>query len=73
MKDHAFLILNRRGIVGLRKTEPDLEAGQRALKVTLNVKEEYFKQSIPEAVAEIGPEHIRHPQIDFTLEPSDQS
>lgn len=72
MKDAVFLILNKNGVVGHRKTEPALEPGQRALKVRLEVKDEYFKQSIPEAFAEIGPEHIRHPSIDFAIEtPSD--
>ena len=71
MKESAFLILNRNGILGLRKTEPSLEAGQRALKITLEVEDEYFEQSIPEAVAQIGPEHIINPEIDFTLETSE--
>lgn len=56
----------------MRKTEPDLDAGHRALKVSLDVKNEYFEQSIPEAIAEIGAEHIIRPEIDFTLETPDQ-
>lgn len=67
MIDHAFLIINKRGILGLRKKAPALESGEIAVKVEVSIPLSVFKDHIPTAHLDIKEEHVRFPEPDVQL------
>ncbi len=68
MRDSAFLIIEKGGIQMLRKNRPDLHAGQVAVKVHVDVADEYFDRYIPQAHLTLAEEDILTPTIDVTVE-----
>jgi hypothetical protein len=53
MKDTIFLIFNKDGITGTRKTVPPLRAGEYATRVDVTVDDKYFKRIIPNRVFDL--------------------
>lgn len=67
MKDTIFLIFNKDGIVGMRKTIPPLKAGEYATRLDVLVDDKYFKRIIPIAKMELDDKFLIEPKIE--LEP----
>ena len=42
MKSSCYLILNKVGVVGFRKSKPHLTSGQIAIKLDLDVSDKFF-------------------------------
>ena len=68
MKDSIYLIFNRHGVRGFRKTLPKLSSGEFATKLTLKVDDKFFKQIVPEATMELGDKFIIEPKIELSPE-----
>lgn len=69
MKDTVYLIVNKNGVHGMRKTPPDLKGGEHAVRLQVNVDDRFFKAAIPTALLEIGEEFLITPEIDVDIEP----
>ena len=53
MKIVNWLILNRNGIKGVRKTKPDLAYNEIAVKINLDIPKELFERPLIEATLKI--------------------
>jgi len=67
MKDTIYLVFNRDGISAMRKTLPQLRAGEYAPRLDVNVDDKYFKRIIPIAKMELDDKFLIEPKIE--LEP----
>lgn len=64
MKDTIFITFNRLGVIGYRKSKPNLRAGEHAVKLIISVADEYFKGAIPEADLRLDETHVLRPAVD---------
>ena len=69
MKDSIFLIFDRNGVQGYRKTVPPLRAGQYATRIDVTVDDKYFKRIIPIAKMELDDKFLIEPKVQ--LEPQE--
>lgn len=69
MKDTAYLILNKNGVVALRKTHPNLSGGEAAVRLQVEIPDAVFRKFVPEATLSIGEEHVIHPEIAVAVLP----
>lgn len=67
MIDSAYVIFNKRGVVGLRKTKPALRSGEVAVKMEFSISEKFFDRTIPEAKINIPDDYIQKPTVDVEL------
>lgn len=65
MKFIQYLILNKNGIKGVRKTKPGLEYDEIAIKVNLDIPKELFERPSIEATLKINdvPNNAYNPEI----------
>ena len=70
MKDTIYLTFDRHGVkTSLRKTPPQLRAGEYACRIDVTVDDKYFKRIIPIAKMELDDKFIIEPKIE--LEPQE--
>lgn len=67
MKDTIYLIFDKNGIMGMRKTLPELRAGQYATRLDVSVDDKYFKRIVPIAKMELDDKFLIEPKM--VLEP----
>ena len=67
MNDKIFLIFDKDGIKGMRKTLPPLRAGEYACRLDVSVDDKYFKRIIPIAKMELDDNYLIEPKLE--LEP----
>ncbi len=63
MKDTIFLIFDKNGITGTRKTIPPLKAGEYSTRIDVTVDDKYFKRIIPIAKMEIDDGALIEPKM----------
>ena len=63
MNDTIYLIFDRTGIKGTRKTLPPLKAGEYATRIDVTVDDKYFKRIIPIAKMEIDDAALIEPKM----------
>lgn len=68
MKDSIYLIMNRNGVKGTRKTRPNLAAGEVAVLLRVEVDNEYFNRAIPAVDLHVPADHLIEPNITVALE-----
>jgi hypothetical protein len=68
MKDTCYLVLNSAGVQTLRKTRPNLSAGQVAVRLVVEVDDSYFRRAIPTAELVIPDNFLIEPEITVELE-----
>ncbi len=71
MKDTGYLIFNKSGITGFRKSLPNLSAGHYATKVIINVDDKYFNQAISTTTLNLDSSNIISPKIDIDVDYGD--
>lgn len=49
MKDSIYLVCNRNGVTGYRKSKPQLNSGEIAVRIDIVVPSSYFDRFIPTA------------------------
>lgn len=69
MTDTIYLICNRTGVIGQRKTAPALKKGEIAIKVNVTVPKSVFAEYIPSVDVEISERSIIHPVLIEVQEP----
>jgi hypothetical protein len=62
MKEIAYLILSKRGTVGLRKNSPSLARGEIAVRLELDVPDSLFRDYIPTARLSIEADQVVRPE-----------
>lgn len=67
MKADVYLILNRFGVQGFRKSKPSLTSGQIAVKVKLDVSDKYFDRFIPETSITLEEHQALKPEISVSV------
>lgn len=71
MKDSVYITFDRNGVKGtLRKSPPDLRAGEYACRVDITVDDKYFRRIIPIAKMELDDKFIIEPKVE--LEPQEK-
>lgn len=70
MKDVAYLIITKSGVQALRKTRPQLNSGEVAVRLRLTVPDEFFERIIPDAEIIIPEEAVLTPPIEVGIEPT---
>jgi hypothetical protein len=68
MKDVVYLVVNRNGVVGMRKRHPDLAGGEVGIKLTVKVPDAHFRDPYAVAELELGEEHLIHPTAHVEVE-----
>lgn len=68
MKDSIYLIMNRNGVKGTRKTRPNLAVGEVAVLLRVEVDNQYFDRSIPAVDLHVPADHLIEPNITVALE-----
>jgi hypothetical protein len=63
MNDSIYLIFDKQGIVGMRKSIPNLSAGQYACRLDIIIDDKYFKRIIPIAAMELDDKFLIEPKI----------
>ena len=63
MKKESYLIINRNGIVGHRKTKPQLNWNEIAVKIKLDIPDEIFIRPHLEATIKVDKDKITTEQI----------
>lgn len=59
----CYLIFSKDGISEMRRTRPNLRAGEFAVKIRLQVPPETFSVDLPEAVIDVPAPAIVHPVV----------
>lgn len=71
MKDTIYLTFDRNGVSGsIRKSPPQLRAGQYAVRIDVKVDDKYFKRIIPIAKMELDDSFLIEPKVE--LEPQEK-
>lgn len=68
MKTSTYLILTRTGIVGIRKNKPYLTSGQVAVKLEIEVSDQFFDRFVPTAKLNIKDHQVLTPDIGVTID-----
>lgn len=68
MKDTCYLTLTKRGVKKMTKSMPKLAGGEVAVKVTVEVPDEHFRDPYVEAFLKLTEEHLTTPQVDVGVE-----
>jgi len=63
MKDIIYLIFDRSGIVHMRKSLPNLSAGQYAVKLEVFIDNKYFERIVPTATMSLDDSFLIKPKI----------
>lgn len=63
MRDDCYLVFDRSGALAMRKTRPNLRAGEHAVKVTVDVPDRVFKADLLEAFVSVSEPTIIHPLV----------
>ncbi len=66
MKETVYLILNRGGVVAMRKKLPGLDPGQMAVRVRVSVDSRFFETHIAEVALDIPANMLIAPQVEIT-------
>lgn len=69
MKDVIYIVFNKYGVRGIRKTLPQLRSGEFATKLVLKVDDKFFKQIVPEATMELDDKFLIEPKIELSPQP----
>lgn len=67
MNETGYLVLNKRGIVGYRKTTPALKRGEIAVRLEVDVPDTLFLDYIPTARLVVDPEKVLRPDISVEI------
>lgn len=67
MKDTVYIIFDKNGVRGFRKTIPQLRQGEYATRLDVMVDDKYFKRIIPVAKMELDDKFLIEPKM--VLEP----
>jgi hypothetical protein len=67
MRASCYLVLDRRGVVRMTKRQPELYAGEIAVKVNVSAADAHFRDPYAEASIEIGDDHLIRPEVDVTV------
>lgn len=70
MKETAYLILDRKGIRGVRKTRPSLKGTEVAIRLRVEIPDEFFERVIPDATLVIPEEAVLTPPVEIGVEPT---
>lgn len=70
MKDSIYLIFDKFGVNAMRKTLPELKAGQYATRLDVLVDDKYFKRIVPVAKMELDDKFLIEPKM--VLEPMEK-
>lgn len=70
MNDTIYLVFSKEGVSALRKTIPQLKAGEYATRIDIHVDDKYFKRIIPIAKMELDDKFLIEPKIE--LEPVEE-
>ena len=70
MEDTIYVIFDRIGVTGMRKTLPPLGADEYACKINLVVDDKYFKHLVPTARLELDGSTLIEPTIEQEVEPA---
>lgn len=68
MKDQIYIIMNRKGAVAMRKTKPQLNSGEVAIKLGLKITDDFFDRFIPEAQFDIPESLVITPDVEVDVE-----
>lgn len=68
MRTRCYLVLGPKGVRHMRKSRPALEWDEVAVQIVLEVSDDFFHRSIPEAHILIPDEAIIKPQISVEVE-----
>lgn len=68
MQDTVYLIVNENGAKAMRKTRPDLAGGEVAVRLRLEVPDEFFHRAIPEARIVFPEDMVVTPPISIEIE-----
>lgn len=61
----CYMLFDKKGIIGARKTRPNLAAGEHAVKITLDVPAEAFAADLPEAIVSVPVEAVVNPMVEI--------
>ena len=67
MKDSVYLVFNRGRVVSMKRSPPDLRAGEYATRIDVTVDDKYFRRIIPIAKMELDDKFLIEPRL--VLEP----
>lgn len=67
MRDTIYLIVDRKGVVAHRKGQPNLRSGEFAVKLSVEISDRFFTQSIPEAYLQVPDDYVIQPKIALQL------
>lgn len=67
MRNTFFIVFGKRGLLKAMKRKPNLNNGQVAVKVTVNISDRFFDRIIPSAEMNIPDSHVIEPQIDILV------
>jgi len=67
MKDSCYLVFSDSGISRMSKRRPPLKAGDYAVLIKIDVPDEVFAASIPEATLKIPKENVVRPPIEMEV------
>lgn len=69
MKSTIYLIANSRGVDRItKKKAPSMHAGEVAVKLTVEIANENFRQPMAEAELVIDDRHVIQPTVEVTVE-----
>ena len=69
MKDKAYVVLSRKGVVRMTKTSPGLRAGEVSMLLSVNAPDELFQRPLIKATVEVDKDAVAPVEIDAgTLE-----
>jgi hypothetical protein len=70
MKDSVYLTFNRNRVVSMKRSIPELHAGEYAARIDITVDDKYFKRIIPIARMELDDKFLIEPKV--LLEPQEK-
>lgn len=71
MKDRVYIVANSEGCIRMTKREPQLYRGEVAVRLTVMIPDENFKNPILEAAADVAPDQVIHSAVGVDVEDSD--
>lgn len=68
MRDTIYLILERDGAVAIRKNVPNLNSGQVAVRLKLEISDKFFNRFVPQVNLSIPDSMVIQPEVRVEVE-----
>lgn len=68
MRDSVYLTFDRNGVILMRKRAPAMSSGEFAVRISIEVPDQFFNRVIPHAHIEVPEDFILEPEVEVTLE-----